>query len=71
MNSRTKTQFKTWQALPALPTGRTECPPANPGARVCDPQRFGNTGSVAARRPGRASDGAHSQKLKFIFTTHD
>jgi len=71
MNPRTKTQFKLWQPLPALATGRTDCPPQNSGARVGDPQRLGNAGSAAGHRPALRKTGDGSQTLKFIFTTHD
>jgi len=71
MNTRTKTQFKTWQPLPALVTGRTERPSQTSGTRACDLQRPGNDGNAAGKRPARQKTGDGSQTLKFIFTTHD
>ena len=71
MNNRTKTQFKTWQPLPALSTGRMECPPQNSGARASGPQRPGNGGSAVGHTPVVRKTGDSSPTLKFVFTTHD
>jgi len=71
MSNRTKTQFKTWQPLPALAGGRTECPPQDPGARAGDSQRPGSADSAAGRKPAFRKPAEGSRKLKFFFTTHD
>jgi hypothetical protein len=71
MNHRTKTQFKLWQPLPALATGRTDCLPQSSPTRACDLPRPGNSTSAAGRTPAVRKAGAGSPTLKFIFTTHD
>ena len=65
MNSRTKTQFKTWQRLPELGTKRAgDC--ASDQA-----ERLSQSARTAGRRLTAHKEGARSQVLKFIFTTHD
>ena len=65
MNARAKTLFKTWQRLPELgPKRVADC--ANGQT-----ERLSQNPRTAACRTVSQNDGARSQILKFIFTTHD
>jgi hypothetical protein len=73
MNAHLKTQFKTWQRLPELAGARPVAgrsgwptvgvPETGPDHRLTEHCQL----EAAARR----DEGARSQKLKFIVTTHD
>ena len=65
MNSRAKAQFKNWQHLPELGPKRAGDCVNSQAERLCQSTR------AAGRRTGLKKDGARSQILTFIFTTHD
>jgi hypothetical protein len=77
MNPRTKTQFKTWQRLSELAatgarpvSGRSGCVTVSSVETTGDFQRNNALRTGTVRAPLKV-DGARSQALKFIVSTHD